>query len=511
MSDTEVNSDSRLMRALGAARVIVWECDLRTHAVTHVVPAQMLAPQPINTPTPLTRVLRLVHAEDRREVVARARAAVEHCAPYVQHFRICPGADAAPMWVEQHGSVVCDDAGHALRLEGAMIDITAHKQALDVLAVADRRKDEFLATLAHELRNPLTAIGAAAQLLQTVALDTTQIHSCVAMIRRQAGQLRRLIDDLLDLSHVVRDRLELQLERCDLRDAIATSAEAIGELLRAHRHQLLLQMPAQPIEVYADQARLSQLFGNLLTNAVKYTPDEGRIELAAEQAGQWVQVRVCDSGMGIAPEHLLHLFEPFYQADNSLAHAHGGLGIGLALVRRIAQLHGGSVSVYSAGPGQGSQFEVRLPLAAADRPVRQSGSFSAVGTARAAHCLRILVADDNADVAETLSLSLRMRGHEVRVAFDGEEALRLADQFRPDAALLDVGMPKRAGHEVAREIRARSWARQNHILLVALTGWNARDLQGRIDMSAFDSQMLKPPDIDAIKLLIENARERIRG
>jgi signal transduction histidine kinase/CheY-like chemotaxis protein len=498
------------MRALTAARVIVWEYDLATRQVTYAVSDHMPGLRPAQLPATQRQVMRLVHADDRREVLARARAAIEHRAPYVQHFRmLITSGDAAPLWVEHHAAVVCDDSGRAVRLEGAIIDITAHKQALDVLAVADRRKDEFLATLAHELRNPLTAIGAAAQLLQTVALDTTQLHRCVDMIRRQAGQLHRLVDDLLDLSHVIRDRLELKLGRMDLRDAISTAIEATGEALKAHRHQLQVQMPAQPVELYADHVRLSQLFGNLLTNAVKYTPDGGRIEVLIECNNQWVTVRVRDSGLGIAAGHLPHLFEPFYQADSSLMHAHGGLGIGLALVRRIAQLHGGSVSVHSAGPGEGSEFTVRLPLVPEGELHLQHDSTHAAAPTRAEQSLRILVADDNADVAETLSLSLRMRGHEVRVALDGEQALQLAEQFHPHAALLDVGMPKRAGYEVAREIRARPWASQNGILLVALTGWNARELKARCDMSAFDSQMDKPPDFDAIKRLIESNRERL--
>ncbi|MGH8143230.1 MAG: ATP-binding protein [Steroidobacteraceae bacterium] len=513
MNDTEATSRSRLNRALAAARVIVWEYDLQTGQLTHVVPEHMIGSRPLVGSTSLRRVMRLLYAEDRREVLARARAAIEQRMPYVQHFRIC--AQHARIWVEHHGSVICDEAGQPVRLEGVMIDITAHKQALDVLTMADRRKDDFLATLAHELRNPLTAIGAAAQLLQMVALNATQAQNCVDMIRRQAGQLCRLVDDLLDLSYVIRDRLELKLERTDLCEAIRAAVEATSELLKAHRHQLRLRLPAQPVDLFADHSRLSQLFGNLLTNAIKYTPDEGRIELAIEQeiehGARWVSVRVRDSGMGISPEHLPHLFEPFYQADSALVHAHGGLGIGLALVRRIAQLHGGSVSAHSAGPGQGSEFLVRLPLAADALPVCTRGSPAVIVPVRATYALRILVADDNADVAETLSLALRMRGHEVCVALDGEEALRLAEHFQPHAALLDLDMPRRPGHEVAREIRARPWAVQNGIVLVALTGWNARELQGRYDMGAFDSQVIKPPDIDAIKRLIEEARDHTRA
>ena len=502
---------ARLSRAVAAVRVMVWEYDLRSGRIEHRLACELFGARSLPTPLRLRQALRLVLAEDRREVIARARAAVEHRTPYVQHFRlsfVSAGAGAgAPIWVEHHGEVL-SSRGRARCLLGTMVDITAHKQALDTLAVADRRKDDFLATLAHELRNPLTAISAAAKLLRTVALEPQQMSNCVDMIHRQSSQLGRLVDDLLDLSHVVRNRLELKRERTDLRDPIKTALEAIAEPLRVHRHQLNFQLPERQLMLDADPVRLGQLFGNLLTNAVKYTPQAGRIDVSAERAGEWALVRVRDSGLGIAAEHLPHVFEPFYQVDHSLAHAHGGLGIGLALVRRIAQLHGGSVSVHSAGLGQGSEFTVRLPLLPEESVGAGPGPIGVGLPRRTDRPLRILVADDNADVAETLSLSLQMFGHEVQVALDGEEALRLAEQFRPQAALLDVGMPKRAGHEVARELRSRPWATQNHLLLVALTGWNARELQDRFDMSAFDANLVKPPDIDAVRRLIEGTLER---
>lgn len=498
---------ARLTRIAAEVRVLVWEYDLQHSRFKHHVACEVFGAHALPRDLRLRQALRLVHAQDRREVLARARAAIEHRSPYVQHFRLafdCSGAaDAVAVWVEHHGAVLCNLRGQARWLVGTMIDITAHRRALDALAMADRRKEEFLATLAHELRNPVTAISVAARLLRGVRLDSEPMSHCVNIITRQSAHLGRLMDDLLDLSHVVRNRLELRRERLDLRDSIRTAVESTGEQLRMRHHRLHILLPEQRMPLNADPVRLSQLFGNLLSNAIKYTPLGGQIEIRAQCSGDWAEVRVRDSGLGIAAEHLPYVFEPFYQVDHSLAHAQGGLGIGLALVRRIAQLHDGSVGVHSDGPGQGSEFTVRLPLLAEQTTLTEGGP--AVNIPRTAQPLRVLVAEDDADVAATLSLSLQMMGHEVRVSLDGEEALRVAEQFRPQAALLDVGMPRRAGHEVARELRSRPWAAENGLLLVALSGWNARELRDRIDMSAFDATMMKPPDIDALRRVLEGA------
>jgi signal transduction histidine kinase/ActR/RegA family two-component response regulator len=502
----QTSSQARLSRVLNAARAMVWQWDPSTRQITHEVPQQLWMQTPLRAPLGVRAALRLVHADDRGEVLARARTAIERRTPYVQHIRMMLGDPPAPVWLEHHGTVICDDRGDVTCLEGILIDITPHRQALDALALADRRKDEFFATLAHELRNPLTAIAAAAQALSTSLLDTSGTRICIEMIRRQAAQLSRLADDLLDLSHVVRDRLTLKRERVDLIETVKTAVEATQEALKARRHNLQLVLPPARFELDADPVRLIQLFGNLLTNAIKYTPDAGTIGISVEREGSSVRVHVRDSGIGIGSEHLPHLFEPFYRANNSLVRTEGGLGIGLALALRIALLHGGSIDVHSTGHGKGSEFVVRLPLLSEEQS-RAAGSKGpervAPLPARSEHPLHILVADDNADVAEALALSLRMSGHEVHVALDGEAALALADKFQPQVALLDITMPKRGGHEVGSEIRARAWAAHRGVFLVALTGWNTRDLGTRIDMSVFDTQIVKPPDIEAIRRLVE--------
>jgi PAS domain S-box-containing protein len=504
---TEANA--RLRRAFRAARVMVWEWDLPSGLVTHEATEEVFGLASVRSPLPVKRALMLIHPEHRAEVVARVQSAVEHREPFVHHLRLIGNGSTTPLWVENHGAVVCDDAGQPVCVTGAIIDITAHKLAADALVAADKRKDAFLATLAHEFRNPLTAIGVAAQLLKAPAANSPEMNTCSNMIRRQADHLGRLVDDLLDISRIVHDRLELRRERIDLRSVITTSLEAVGEL--RHTHQLTVTLPLQPVELSADPVRLAQLFGNLLANARKYTPDGGLIQVTVEQVGAGAVARVRDSGIGIAPEELAHVFEPFYQVNSSLAHADGGLGIGLALARRIAQLHGGTVEVRSAGLGCGSEFVIQLPLlpptAGESRPQRPPAS----GSIRSDRPCRILVADDSADVAEAMALALRMCGHEVAVALDGLEALRVADEFRPQVALLDVRMPKRAGSDVALEIRKTPWAQETGVLLVALTGWNADDLKKRVDMSAFDLQVVKPTDIDVIRKVIERAQRRSRN
>jgi len=501
-------SFSILTHALRLSRVIAWEYTLKTGLLTHHTPAEIYGHLP--SPLPLKRALRFVHPEDRRTLLSRVRACTQRGEPFIQHFRAVPGTSPHPLWVELHGTVVRDAAGVPVRVSGAMVDITAHKQAVDALAVADRRKDDFLATLAHELRNPLTAIGTAAHLLRNTHLESKQMSACVDMIRRQASHLARLVDDLLDISRIIRDRLELQRERLDVCACVMSALDAVRTSFTSKHHELHIALPHERIEVEGDKVRLAQVFANILTNAAKYTPERGSIAITVERSSRWVMIRVRDSGIGITPADLPHVFDAFYQVDASLAHARGGLGIGLALVRRIAELHGGAVEAHSEGLGRGSEFVVRLPLAEQPAGGAESPAKADV-TLFTDRPLRILVADDNADVAEAIALTLRMCGHEVAVALDGEEALRIADELHPQVALLDVGMPGREGHEVAREIRRRAWALRDGAFVIALTGWNPAELRGRLDMSAFDEQIVKPTDMEVVNRLISRAFGRMRN
>lgn len=369
------SADKRLTRLLGAARAIVWEYDIGSGKITHQTPFETFGTSSIHSPLALADALQLVHRDDRRRVLARLRRCIRLREPYVQQFRITLGAARLPSHVEDHGAVICDERGQALRVEGVMIDITAHRQTLTALTTADRRKDKFLAVLAHEMRSPLGAIATAlhglkhrgreAALVGKAALHekTAPDEAYVDMIRRQADHIARLVEDLLDVGRIVSDRIEIKRVRLDLKDVIVRALEMNDEVLRTSGHLLDVALGDQSLDVDGDLVRLTQLFSNLIGNAVKYTGPGGRIGITADRCQSWIIVRVRDSGLGIAAEHLPYVFEPFYQVEVSRVHAQGGLGIGLALVRRVAQLHGGNVSVQSEGSGCGSEFLVRLPVA----------------------------------------------------------------------------------------------------------------------------------------------------
>lgn len=369
------------------------------------------------------------------------------------------------------------------------------------LREADRRKDEFLATLAHELRNPLAPIRTGLEILKADAVPPGTAARAHAVIGRQLHHLVRLIDDLLDVSRITANKLELRLERLAVADVLQQSVEiARGEIDRG-RHALIVVVPPTPIHVLGDPTRLTQIVANLLHNASRCTPPGGRITVAAARAGDVVSIRVRDTGIGIAAEHLPRLFEKFSQVRPGFERGGGGLGLGLALVRGLVSLHGGTVEAHSDGPDRGSEFVVCLPVvdgAAADRPVAAAAAAD-VPVAR-----RVLVVDDNVDNADTLALYLRQRGHLVETAYDGDAALRAAERFRPDVLLLDIGLPKVNGHAVCESIRAQPWGVTMRI--VAQTGWGQDADRQRSRQAGFDDHLVKPVDPSALARLVAAPR-----
>jgi CheY-like chemotaxis protein len=299
--------------------------------------------------------------------------------------------------------------------------------------------------------------------------------------------------------------LELRQERVELKDVVNTAVETSRPLIEASRHALTVSLPQEPIELHADLTRLAQVFANLLNNSAKYTPQGGRIELTAERQGQQVVVSVRDTGVGISTEMLPGIFEMFTQVDRSLERSQGGLGIGLTLVRRLVEMHGGSVEAKSAGEGRGSTFSVRLPIAAAaEHPPETAAPSHLAGRARSR---RILIVDDNRDAAITLSMMLRLMGNEIQTAFDGAAALEAADQFRPDLIVLDIGLPKMSGYEVARKVRERPWGQG--LTLVALTGWGQEEDRRRSQEAGFDYHFVKPIDIADLKRVLSDGETRM--
>jgi signal transduction histidine kinase len=370
--------------------------------------------------------------------------------------------------------------------------------ALGLAQRADRLKDEFLATLAHELRNPLSSINNAVQVLRRDGLAGPELQWSREVIDRQVGHLTRLIDDLLDVNRITRGTLELRTGEAELSQILGEAVESSRPLIDRFGHRLTLSLPDEPIHLEADQIRLVQVFTNLLNNATKYTPQGGHISLTAERDGSELRVRVRDTGIGVAPDQLPRLFEMFYQADRSLERAQGGLGIGLTLVQRLVELHGGRVEAHSDGIGYGTELVVHLPVST--RPAGAGSPEELSGDAAERGGRRILVVDDNRDSADGLAMLLELGGDEVRTAYDGLAAVEAAAQFRPEAVLMDIGMPMLNGYDAARRIREQPWGRD--VLLIALTGWG-QDEDRRLSLEAgFDVHLTKPVDHRALTKLL---------
>ena len=359
----------------------------------------------------------------------------------------------------------------------------------------DRRKDEFLAMLAHELRNPLAPIRNAVEILRLQPDRAPQVQMASDVIDRQSRQMVRLVDDLLDVSRITRGKIQMQRSRVELRPVLATAMETSTPLLEARHHQLTVSLPPNEVWLEADPSRLAQVIANLLNNAAKYTPEGGHVRLAVEAEQDNVVLRVRDTGVGIGPEMLPKLFQPFIQADVSLDRSQGGLGIGLTLVRGIVELHGGTVRAISEGGGRGSEFVVTLPAAAP--PGAPGPKAEDHPPERAPAAQRILVVDDNVDAAETLTVLLRKTGHEVEVARDGPAALEAVRAFQPTTVLLDIGLPGMDGYEVARRMRAQPETRR--IFLVALTGYGQEEDRIRCEHAGFDLHLTKPIGADALQ------------
>lgn len=362
---------------------------------------------------------------------------------------------------------------------------------------ADRRKDEFLATLAHELRNPLAPIRNALHIMQLAGDDAAAVDQARSMMERQLRQMVRIIDDLLDVSRITRGKMELRKERVQLAAVVGNAVDTTRPLIEAAGHSLTITLPPEPVYLDADPIRLAQVFANLLNNAAKYTDRGGRLTLTAALDLHEIVVSVRDSGIGIPSEALPRVFEMFAQVDRSLEKAQGGLGIGLTLVKRLVELHGGSVEARSEGLGMGSEFVVRLPTV----PERKTSRRPAAQTRRSNEIsCRILIADDNRDAAESMSMMLRLMGNEVRTVHDGAQAVEEASAFRPDVVLLDIGMPRLNGYAVARAIREQRWGAG--MVLVALTGWGQDEDKRRAVEAGFDQHFTKPVNPAALERLI---------
>ncbi|MGN6546044.1 MAG: hybrid sensor histidine kinase/response regulator [Aureliella sp.] len=399
-----------------------------------------------------------------------------------------------------------DSEGRLLGFMKVMRDQTEHKHMEDELRriaagleEADQRKNEFLAMLAHELRNPLAPISNALRILQLSSADTEVVRSACALMERQIRHMVHLVDDLLDVSRITRGKIDLRREVIELSTVIYQAIETSRPSIEANGHELVVSLPAAPVYVRGDSVRLAQVFSNLLNNSSKYSDPGGSIRLTARCKGGDVEVTVKDTGVGIPPPMLPKVFEMFTQVDQSLARSQGGLGIGLTLVQRLVELHDGSVQAFSEGVGRGSEFVVRLPIIVQqpELPRAKNDLELSVPSQR-----RILVVDDNRDSANTLAMLLRMTGNETRTVHDGVEAVRAASEFRPDLVVLDIGLPRLNGYEVAQLIRQAPWGQR--MVLVALTGWGQEEDRKKSKAAGFDAHLVKPLELAALtKLMAE--------
>jgi PAS domain S-box-containing protein len=430
-----------------------------------------------------------LHPDDVEEAEAAVNRALDPAGSgqYFAQYRVTHRKDGITRWIEATGRTHFV-AGKPLRIVGTVQDITERKLTEEALREADRRKDEFLATLGHELRNPLAPIRAAVGVLELAKDDPSRWREMTAIIDRQSTHLVRLIDDLLDVSRITRGKITLRRQRLDLAEILERAEEGIRPVAEGRHLTFSAVGPAEPIHLEGDPVRLTQVLGNLLSNAFKYTPDGGAIRLTAGRVGEWAVIRVEDTGHGIEPEQLPEIFEMFSQSEGPAAYQEGGLGVGLSLARALTQLHGGTIEADSGGPGQGSVFTVRLPLAPG--PVPPASSQADRGVEQELPPRRILTVDDNADVCRSIAVYLRLGGHQVETASSGEEALQIADESRPDVVLLDIGLPGIDGYEVARRMRHRPWG--EGVLLVAMTGWGQSEDKRRAREAGFDAHLTKP-------------------
>jgi PAS domain S-box-containing protein len=440
----------------------------------------------------------ITHPDDLEKDWALARRLIAGELPTYTMEKRYIRKDASLVWVELTVSLLRAADGEPLNFLAAVADISERKAAQEALREADLRKNVFLATLAHELRNPLAPIRNAVQILKLQRQPETPVQAAWDIIDRQVQHMVRLIDDLLDVSRITQGRLELRRERVDLAAVVEQAVEASRPHIERAGHELTVSLPPQPVYLDADPVRLSQVFLNLLNNACKYTEKGGHIWLTAERDVTDVVVKVRDTGIGIPPEHLPRVFDMFSQVESALERSQGGLGIGLALARGLVEIHGGGIEARSEGPGRGTELLVRLPVLTETPapPPYQPESLNGRNSA----ARRILVVDDNRDSAESLADLLRLRGNEVETAYDGLAAVEAAERSRPDVVLLDLGMPKMDGFAVCRRIREQPWGKG--MVLIAQTGWGSQEDRRRSEKAGFDAHLVKPVEYAALLKLL---------
>lgn len=418
-----------------------------------------------------------------------------------------PTASGSRQWWSVSVSPVRDSAkGQVVRLLAVSRDVTEAREVEQALRRSDEQKDNFIATLAHELRNPLAPIRNAVAVMRRMPAEDLQLAWCREVIDRQVVQMTRLLEDLLDVSRITRSKLALRRELLELSTVIEHAVEIARPSIEEARHSFETALPSEPVWIHGDLTRLAQVISNLLINSAKYTAPQGQIRLSVRRDQDDIVITVRDNGIGIAPEHITRIFEMFSQVPAGKDHRHGGLGIGLSLARGLVEMHGGQLNAYSGGLDQGSEFVVGLPAREAESLQDSAVPATQVNALTVYKC-RILVVDDLRDNADSLAVLLRSMGQEVQTCYEGEQAVKMAEQFRPDLAFIDLGMPKVDGFEVCRRLRSYPWGAQ--MFLIAQTGWGQEFDRRRTQAAGFDQHMVKPLELEVLEPLLRRVAVRL--
>ena len=491
------DADSRLRAGMLAARMVIWDMDLATGAVHFSDNSVEIFGRDWHS---RESVWESLHPDDVLGLHAARQKAIAERGEYQLCVRLIRPDGQGMLWLQVKGQVICNQQGEPVTIRGVSLDVSDRMRAEEDLREADRRKDEFLAMLAHELRNPLAPISAAAQLLKMPALHPDMVRRTSEVISRQVGHMTRLIDDLLDVSRVTRGLIVLQPKRLGVMSVVTDAVEQVRPLINARTQDLSVHLPPDPIELLGDQKRLVQILTNLLNNASKYTPEGGELALHVSASAQEVTISIQDNGIGITPELLPHIFDLFTQAERSPDRSQGGLGLGLALVRSLAALHDGRVSAVSLGKGRGATFSVHLPRIVEPGQGR-SAPVAIARTPIGRKGLRLLVVDDNTDAAEMLGAFMESAGHHVVIEHEPYRAMERARAEAPDVCLLDIGLPGMDGNQLAR--RLRQMPQTANTVLIAVTGYGKEFDRDTSMTAGFDYYFVKPADPLALVALLD--------
>jgi PAS domain S-box-containing protein len=491
-------SADRLSDGMNAARMMVWDWDVATRRMEFSDNAALVLGRSENN---IDIISESIHAEDAARLLRSRERAFAEKSGYQEIVRFKRPDDGRVMWLDIRGRVRCDADGKPTSVRGVTLDITDRMKAEEDLRDAHRRKDEFLAMLAHELRNPLAPISSAAQLLRHARLDEARMRSITDIIIRQVGHITGLVDDLIDVSRVTRGLISTEKNPQHMQGIVNDALEQVRPTIEARRHQLTVEMPAQRLGILGDQKRVVQVITNLLNNAAKYTPPGGHIALALTREGNWVRLDVRDDGIGISPELLPRVFDLFTQGERSADRAQGGLGVGLAVVKSLAELHGGRVAATSEGHGKGSVFTLMLPLLEEQGEARPA-LLDADAAAAAPQPARIMVVDDNPDAALMLSMLLEATGYQVATENSSHAALARARETLPEVCLLDIGLPGMDGYQLARQILALPGMAD--ATLIAITGYGQEQDRRKTREAGFHHHLVKPVDPAQLSALLRS-------